>query len=880
MSWNVAKANDSEQEIQLHYQNYANMLACRTFAITVGQGMFLFGSRSTTITGKWHIQPIDLAVKIVPANQQLLPQLSEGAEWPNFHHGVSAALSIASDSSGIDASWIMSNKPDVLNAEYAGFLLGLGLTGHLRKMRSGDAFAFLAQRHEKTSIGTMLGLASSFAGSRDGTVTRLLSLHTHALLPAGAMDLNASPLVQGTALTSLGLMYAGSRNLRIAEATLSEISRSDMPGASGFAEYREAYSFSAAMGFGLVMLGRGGQATSGVERRMLEQLHRCIYGDAVGVGPKRGPAIDATVTSPGATLALGLMYLRTGRKDIADSIEIPQSAIELESVRPDQLLIRVFARALIMWDDIKGTMEWVSEQVPQFIHHNDHKPMGMELNTELAYFNTVAGACLAIGLRFASSPHESAHSVIITLFSVLAKAAAGQSMAYEARIRRNAARQALNTVTLALAALMSGTGELGIMRRLRVSHGQEGVGVTYGSHMAMHMALGLLFLGKGYFSLGNSNLAIAALSIAFFPRFLAGSSDNKAYPQCYRHLWALAIEPRCLIARDVDTRESIFLPIKVKVAGRASQSHISPTPLPPFNTIESIVVDSPRYWPIKCDLSNPRDLEHLVRTRTIWVKRRSAFLDYKTDPRGFRSLFVRTGITSSYDMHYDLLSAAAPLALAVDEVIELIKSHSNDVANVAVAKRFTGSTQLEAFVRNALFECVALDKPLLLPVYLAVVLGLDADDDLALERVAQVAFLLRFYQSNLFDRAFASQVESEKRHPILRQSFLQTLGRRMAIATDASEYFCGGPADEATAAYLASNNVPPVKILQALRQLVGSLNVELGGVDQEIVEMKMREVADRYYSAAMGKWVAGPVKPPQWKLESVRDALRAWTQQR
>lgn len=857
----------------MHYQNYTNMLAYRTFAITVGQGMFLFGSRSTTITDKWHIPPIDLSVKIVPANQQLQPQLPEGCEWPVFHHGVSAAMSITSDSTGIDASWIMSNKPETLNAEYAGFLLGLGLTGHLRKMRSGDAFAFLAQRHEKTSIGTMLGLASSFAGSRDGTVTRLLSLHTHALLPAGAMDLNASPLVQGTALTSLGLLYVGSRNLRIAEATLAEISRSDMPGATGFSEYREAYAFSAAMGFGLVMLGRGGQETSEVERRMLEQLRRCIYGDAPGVGSKRGSMVDPTVTSPGATLALGLMYLRTGRKDIAKSIEIPRTAIELESVRPDQLLIRVFARALIMWDDIKGTMEWVSAQVPDFIQHNDHKPLGMELNTELAYFNAIAGACLAIGLRYASSPHESAHSVIITLFGVLAKAAAGQSMAYEARIRRNTARQALNTVTLALAALMSGTGELGIMRRLRVSHGQEGVGVTYGSHMAMHMALGLLFLGRGYFSLGNSNLAIAALSIAFFPRFLAGSSDNRAYPQCFRHLWALAVEPRCLIARDVDTRESIFLPIKVKVTGRPAQSHISPTPLAPFNTIESIVVDSPRYWPIKYELSRSRDREYLVRTRTIWVKRRSAFLDYNNDPRGFRSLFVRTGITSSYDMHYDLLSAAAPLSLNAKEVFELVQTHSSDVASVALAKRFDGTTQLEAFIRNVLFESVSLDKPAMLPVYLSIVQGLDADDDLALERMAQIAFLLLFYRPHVFDKHYGGPPGTEKRHPIMRQSFLHTLGRRMQVSVDATEYFRGGKMDEQIAAYLSSNHVPPIEVLKALQQLVSTAMDAPRGVK----ELKAREVADRYHAAVLAQWGGGPAEPLQWKLDSVHDAVSAWS---
>lgn len=48
--------------------------------------------------------------------------------------------------------------------------------------------------------------------------------------------------------------------------------------------------------------------------------------------------------------------------------------------------------------------------------------------------------------------------------------------------------------------VMSGSGDLEVLRlirrlRVRVRVGQAEV--TYGSHMAVHMALGLLFLGGG-----------------------------------------------------------------------------------------------------------------------------------------------------------------------------------------------------------------------------------------------------------------------------------------------------------------------------------------------------------------------------------------------
>lgn len=871
----------------MHYQSYVNILAQRTFAVTVGQGMWQFASRSAPIGGIWHIPPLDLSVKIIPANQVMQPQSGEGLEWPNFHHAVSAALSISPDSKGIDASWILYNRPATINAEHGGFLLGLGLTGHLRKFGSVETFAYLQLRHEKTTVGTLLGIAASFAGSQDAMVTRQISLHSHALLPPGAMDLNGSPLVQSTALLAIGLVYAGTKHLHMADTTLKEISRQDMPGVESFAEYREAYSFSASMGFGLVMLGRGGRTPSAVENGMLHELTRCIFGDPPDVKHdstrRKAPRIDQTVTSPGATLALGLMYLRTGRKDVANMLVIPQTKLALEAMRPEQLLVRTYARALIMWDDIKGTIDWVNAQLPSFIDHNNHKLVyGMlDLDTELAYFHIVAGACLAIGIRFAGRPPESAHVVVMNFFSVLGKAAAGQSMTYEARIRRNAARQALNTVTLALSTLMSGTGELNVLRRLRVSHGQEGVGVTYGSHMAMHMALGLLFLGKGYYSLGNSNIAIAALSISFFPRFSASSNDNRAYPQLFRHLWALAVEPRCLICRDVDTRETITLPIKIKLKGRKEpQGHISPTPVAPFSSLDTIFVDSVRYWPIQYDLSNPRYKDHLVRTRTIWVKRRSAFLDYSEDPKGYRSLFVRTGVTSSYDMHHDFMSAASPLYPTPDELVDLFNSHSNDVAVHAVGKRFAGPSALEIFIRNVMFECVALDKSNLFPIYVGINLALDSDDGLRLVRAAQVAFLIRFYRPSVFDKDYANHnVTSERRHPILRQTFLHALKRRLAVSRpdEAATYLDTGAwpdSAETLAQYLAGRYVPPVRMIEALRALVGR-----GGAERAMLEFKARAVADKYAMLVAAQYDVGDpgaADVPQWKLDSVQDAISVW----
>ncbi|KAK8854800.1 hypothetical protein IAR55_003539 [Kwoniella newhampshirensis] len=934
----------TEQDIVRYHQSVVNTIANRTLSIPVGQGMFEFGTRSTNITDVWDIPLIELSAKISPSNTILKAEIvADSAEWPCFHNGVAAGLSISPDCKGIDSSWIVFNRPQVLNSEHGGFLLGLGLTGHLRSLMTYHAFPLMEPRHDFTSVGLLLGLACSYAGSGDLLITKVLSLHTHALLPLGSMELNASPIIQSSALVGLGLVYVGSRNLRMAEVALNEVGRKEMANMDGFTDYQESYSFSAAMAFGLIMLGRGGKTTSEVDRRLLTQLRRCILGDVPILDTSKARAttagIDNNLTGPGAIMALGFMYLKSGRRDIADMLEVPQTAFDLDQVRPDLLLLRTFSRALIMWDEITPTMGWIEDQLPPFIRSAQKglkRTVGMDLATELAYLNVISGACLAIGLKYAGTATELAHSNLMTFFGVLSKAAAGSSMTYEGRIRRTAARQGLNIVTIALACVMSGTGELGVLRRLRVSHGQEGAGVTYGSHMAMHMALGMLFLGRGHYTLGNSNLAIAAMSIAFFPRFLQNPAENKAYPQAFRHLWALAVEPRCLTARDVDTLETVYLPVKLRLRDSATdanairqQSLISPTMISSFDKIVSIEVDSPRYWPITYDLSSPRDKAALVKTRTIYVKRKAGFLNYNSDPKGNRSIFVRAGSMTGIDLHYDLISPAAPPGVNGEEVIGLVEAHSGDAALVGLAKLSTTKTSVlstnvtvknqtgsmtDTFIRTVLLECLSLDKPGMLGVYLGIYAAVRSSslNGTALEDAAQLGYIKTFY-SDIFERGFVSPSGGEKRFALIRPSFISSVHRASLTSSTTSSTTTsaatGGLVDAeknivrryliegvgawisdrgnagALAKWMMKNGLPALPLVEALREKVRSTSASAGGNEVgEVLELRVRDTADRYWGAMVGGYDASPESESEvssggggWKVESVREAIDVWT---
>jgi anaphase-promoting complex subunit 1 len=116
------------------------------------------------------------------------------------------------------------------------------------------------------------------------------------------------------------------------------------------------------------------------------------------------------------------------------------------------------------------------------------------------------------------------------------------------------------------------------------------------------MATGLIFAGAGRYSFGNSNLAIASLCIAFFPRWPRHWDENRPYLQAYRHMWALAIEPHCLSTVDIDTLQTVYMPLGITaLTGDGVETntrvHISPTLVPDIDRVVTLHLASPRYMP-------------------------------------------------------------------------------------------------------------------------------------------------------------------------------------------------------------------------------------------------------------------------------------------
>lgn len=381
--------------------------------------MFTFGSISSIAREAFNIPKFDFSVKLHPLNITVAPDpgkiIPEALHWGEFHNGVAAALRISSSSASVDSSWIAFNKPAELTPEHAGFLYGLGLTGHLKEMLTWHTFGYLTPKHDLTSIGVLLGLSAANLGNGNQHVTKLLAVHTPALLPTPTVDLNVPLQTQAAGLTGVGLLYMGTKNRRMAEVCLNQMSRKDLVQPDLSNEYREAYTYCAATAFGMVMLGKGTMIPADVA--FLERLNILIHGDADFAPSDKRQPFDVNLTSPAASIALGLMYLKTERQDIADMLAIPDTILALHRIQPSFLLLRTLARALIMWSKISPTNEWIANQIPRAIRQGIENRSKVNHTVsdawELAYYNIIAGCCFAIGLKYAGTARQEAYKMII-----------------------------------------------------------------------------------------------------------------------------------------------------------------------------------------------------------------------------------------------------------------------------------------------------------------------------------------------------------------------------------------------------------------------------------------------------------------------------------
>ena len=618
----------SDTDLLEAQQELVKVIAVRTLSVSVGRGLLFYNARLPLLTEKFPIHAFTLSCVMKPADTTVTADRNnfteEKTSWAFFHAGVEAGLSISEDADGIDTSWILFNKPRDLQTRHAGFLLALGLNGHLKSIAKWVAFKYLTPKHTMTSIGLLLGLSASYLGTMDTLITRLLSVHVTRMLPPGAAELNLSPLTQTSGIMGIGLLYCNSQHRRMSEIMISEIENVDQNDDShSFDDLRdEGYRLAAGFALGYINLGLGNDLKGLHDMHITERLL------VIAIGSRKVSIVHILdKATAAATVAIALIFMKTNDETLARKIDIPDTLHQFDYVRPDIFLLRTVARHLIMWHDIEPTFRWMKKQLPLVYQHKHKLTTIRVLNSQdMPFFNIVAGLCLSIGLRFAGSGSLTVRSMLCHYVDQLMRVCKLPTLTYDGQLARTTVRNCQDIVVLATCCVMAGTGDLHIFRRLRSLHGRTDIETPFGSHLAAHFAIGILFMGGGTHTFGTTNIATASLLCALYPLFPNSVLDNKSHLQAFRHFWVLATERRCLITRDVDTLRPVSLPVLVTLRSGTELAMNAPCLLPELEAIAKIHTIDQEYWTVTLDLArNPTHVEAFKRHQSIYVRRRAAY---------------------------------------------------------------------------------------------------------------------------------------------------------------------------------------------------------------------------------------------------------------
>ncbi|KAH9489237.1 Anaphase-promoting complex subunit 1 [Bulinus truncatus] len=718
-------------------QEKALLATCvRTMALPVGRGILTLHTCQPLLTETLPIPKLCLTGKSPPRNTTVdftrIEVPTNMSVWPQFHNGVAAGLRIA-DSTQVESAWIIYNKPKELTNEFGGFLMALGLNGHLPKLCTFNIHEYISEGNDLVTIGILLGMSAAKRGSMDQTVIKALGVHVSALLPPTSVELNIAHNTRVAAILGVGLLYQGTGHLYMAEVMLSEIGRPPGPEMENCVD-RDSYALTAGLSLGLIMFGKGNQTMGMSDLSMADLLCHLMVGghtkpmlwpnrDRVYKAPsyliKEGDRVNVDVTSPGATLALGMIFFNTKNSAVSDWLKAPQTQFMLDQVRPDFLCLRTISHGLVNWDFILPSPVWIEENIPEIVKkYAFYKPQpGHDIDPSIdlqtmsqAYCNITSGSCLVMALRFAGSANREAFKTMLDSLGGSLKLLGDQSLLDQAG--RSTVENCISIKVLSLAIVMAGTGDLvtlRICRALRRRVGSQYHQFTYGNHMCIAMAIGLLFLGGGKFTLKTTPEAVGAMLCAFYPQWPVISSDNKYHLQAFRHLYVLACEPRLIIPRDVDTGRFCFVPLRIKFKGCPSYKSVSfqagaPYLVPELSKVEEIQVYGARYWPITFTEDKNWDTLMLLLQKggILPVKKRAGHLSYMEDPKGYRSALAKS-LTADNSCHF------------TSHQSHVIKSFTSDAKITALAEFFIKQDEnldngVMQELSSIIYQCVTQEK--------------------------------------------------------------------------------------------------------------------------------------------------------------------------
>ncbi|KAG1700314.1 hypothetical protein DVH05_012115 [Phytophthora capsici] len=534
-----------------------------------------------------------------------------------------------------------------------------------------------------------------------------------------------------------------------------------------------------------------------------------------------GEHVNVGVTACASALALAFMYMQTDNMAVAAQLAVPDTLVLLDYVRPDILLVRTLAKNLVMWNDISPTTDWIEQhQVPaQLLHayrsilsHNgDDSSSHADLHSICeAYANIIAGAVMSIGLRFAGTENTSARETlrkyVLHFRELRAKASSssvllqGSSNVVAAATERATVERCLAVCAQSLALVDAGTGNVETLTLLRSITLRQRVdaAMSYGNHMALSMAIGLLFLGGGRATVSRSKEAISALVISLYPMSPMNTADNKYHLQAFRHLYVLAIDTsRLLETVDVNTKTSKAVQVRVDFQsgdyGSQPPSRILQTPclLPDITTIKRLIISDSEFYPIeiltspsgerinveaeKVRTANFLRLELLRNKNVVFLKRRhrkdtGVFNDAKGELEQLRDVHVGYhGAANHDDRLWRVFRSYFKSGAVYDE--DEFDDEEDEVAD-------WGSNWWAYQLSSRTFDQVREEVQFLLPPYLNALHAL-----FRIQQVPQLASATEVVDLNMLSR-YCAESRVEERNLAKSSSSLPEFGVWLTIQTE------------------------------------------------------------------------------------------------
>lgn len=455
----------------------ANIMAMRTCSCGVGFGAIAYATEKPLATQKWTRPQLNLTY-LFPDGTKICLQPSDidmdTLQWGEFHGGVSSGLRISRKAGGINGSWIAFSKPSELDAQHGGFLLGLGLNGHLAGLEEWHVYNYLSPKKTYVSIGLLLGMSASMRGTMDLKLTKVLSVHTVAFLPPGSSDLNINLEVQTAGLIGMGLLYQKSQHRRMSDVLYSQLSSFIMVNEEPVSD--EGYRLASGIALGLINLGAG-DINAGAKLMEDEDLDDSPAARVMnGTGPDENIVVGLLElvtdthdveedwipenSQAGATVALLLIFLKTNNHYIAKMIR-PNFTPATLNIRPDLFMFREWAYHMIMWSDVEDGLQFVLGGLEFYAE------AGITTDNLPVYY-TMAGRALAMAIKYASTGDTGMRdSLLLLIDRFLPFCQYPGDGRLDFKLAIVGINILVNVLIVSASMIMCGTGDLHVLRRIR-----------------------------------------------------------------------------------------------------------------------------------------------------------------------------------------------------------------------------------------------------------------------------------------------------------------------------------------------------------------------------------------------------------------------------